>query len=135
MTGLDRRYTVPLVASPRQPARLYTAAAAGPPPSWRQGANAALYRSDDGGEHWVRLEQGLPQQFDAMVRQIAVDDAGTVVLPLAMNCSSARTRVIVGNGWQQSCPRSRHWSQCEHCAIPVFPPEATCPLIPLCEGG
>jgi photosystem II stability/assembly factor-like uncharacterized protein len=80
MAGLDRRYTVPLVASRRQPGRLYTAAAAGPPPSWRQGANAALYRSDDGGEHWVRLEQGLPQQFDAMVRQIAVDDAETLYI-------------------------------------------------------
>jgi hypothetical protein len=78
MSGLDRRYTVPLVASPQQPGRLYTAAAAGPPPGWHQGANAALYRSDDGGEHWVRLERGLPPQFDAMVRQIAVDDAGAV---------------------------------------------------------
>jgi len=80
MTGLDRRYTVPLMASRRRPGRLYTAAAAGPPPGWRQGANAALYRSDDGGEHWVRLEQGLPQQFDAMVRQIAVDDAETLYI-------------------------------------------------------
>lgn len=78
MSGLERRYTVPLVASRQQPGRLYTAAAAGPPPSWRQGANAALYRSDDGGEHWVHLEQGLPPQFDVMVRQLAVDDAGTV---------------------------------------------------------
>src|SRR5262245_49497606 len=80
MAGLDRRYTVPLVASRRQVGRLYTAAAAGPPPSWRQGANAALYRSDDGGEHWVRLAQGLPQRFDAMVRQIAVDDAETLYI-------------------------------------------------------
>jgi len=78
MTGLDRRYTVPLVSSRTAPGRLYAAAAAGPPPGWRQGANAALYRSDDGGEHWVRLEHGLPAQFDVMVRQIAVDRAGTV---------------------------------------------------------
>jgi photosystem II stability/assembly factor-like uncharacterized protein len=80
MSGLDRRYTVPLVASRQQPARLYTAAAAGPPPGWRQGANAALYRSDDGGEHWMRLEQGLPSPFDVMVRQIAVDDTDTVYI-------------------------------------------------------
>ena len=80
MTGLDRRYTVPLVASLQQPGRLYTAAAAGPPPGWRQGANAALYRSDDGGEHWLRLEQGLPPQFNTMVRQVAVDDAETVYI-------------------------------------------------------
>ncbi len=80
MTGLDRRYTVPLVASRQRPDQLYTAAAAGPPPGWRQGANAALYRSDDGGEHWLRLGQGLPSQFDAMVRQIAVDDAEAVYI-------------------------------------------------------
>jgi photosystem II stability/assembly factor-like uncharacterized protein len=80
MSGLDRRYTVPLVASRQQPARLYTAAAASPPPGWRQGANAALYRSDDGGEHWMRLEQGLPSPFDVMVRQIAVDDTDTLYI-------------------------------------------------------
>jgi photosystem II stability/assembly factor-like uncharacterized protein len=80
MSGLERRYTVPLVASRQRPGRLYTAAAAGPPPGWRQGANAALYRSDDGGEHWVRLEQGLPSPFDVMVRQIAVDEAEMVYI-------------------------------------------------------
>jgi photosystem II stability/assembly factor-like uncharacterized protein len=78
MTGLDRHYTVPLVASQLRPGRLYTAAAATPPPGWSRGANAALYRSDDDGEHWMRLEQGLPSPFDVMVRQIAVDDAGCV---------------------------------------------------------
>jgi photosystem II stability/assembly factor-like uncharacterized protein len=80
MSGLERRYTVPLVASRQRPGRLYTAAAASPPPGWRQGANAALYRSDDGGEHWERLEQGLPPQFDVMVRQIALDDEETLYI-------------------------------------------------------
>jgi photosystem II stability/assembly factor-like uncharacterized protein len=80
MSGLERRYTVPLVASRRRLGRLYTAAAAGPPPSWRQGADAALYRSDDGGEHWMRLAQGLPPQFDAMVRHMAADDADTLYI-------------------------------------------------------
>ncbi|MBI3326891.1 MAG: hypothetical protein HYZ81_09335 [Nitrospinae bacterium] len=80
MTGIDRRYTVPLVASRQRPERLYTAAAAAPPPGWRQGANAALYRSNDGGQHWKRLEEGLPPQFDAMVRQIAADDTETVYI-------------------------------------------------------
>jgi photosystem II stability/assembly factor-like uncharacterized protein len=98
MTGLDRRYTVPLVASRRRPGRLYTAAAAGPPPGWRQGANAALYRSDDGGEHWVRLEQGLPQQFDAMVRQIAVDDAETLYIAAGHELFISQDE---GDSWQR----------------------------------
>lgn len=76
--GLDRRYTIPCITVPNQPERLYTAAAAGPPPTWKTGANAAVYRSDDGGEHWMRLEQGLPEQFEVMVRSLILDEAGTV---------------------------------------------------------
>lgn len=71
--GLDRGYTVPCVVSSRRQGRIYTAAAAGPPPTWRTGANAAIYRSDDGGEHWTRLERGLPARFESMVQAIALD--------------------------------------------------------------
>ena len=98
MSGLEHRYTVPLVASQQGSERLYTAAAAGPPPSWRQGANAALYRSDDGGEHWVRLERGLPPQFDAMVRQIAVDDAGSVFIAAGPELFASYD---AGDSWQR----------------------------------
>ena len=77
-TGLDRSYTHPLVASSRSLEVLYTAAAATPPPGWKSGANVALYRSNDGGEHWMRLSEGLPEQFDTMVRQMAVDEEGGV---------------------------------------------------------
>ncbi len=75
MAGLERQYTTLCVASPELPERLYTVAAASPPPAWVRGANAALYRSNDGGEHWVQLEHGLPQQFNVMVRSLIVDQA------------------------------------------------------------
>lgn len=79
MEGLDRIYTVPFVASPKQQQRLYTAAAATTPPGWMKGgANAGIYRSDDGGDRWVRLEQGLPEKFNAMVRSLVLDEAGAV---------------------------------------------------------
>ncbi len=79
MTGLDRRYTVTLALSPRQAGeRLYVAAAATPPPGWREGANAALYRSDDAGERWQRLAGGLPERFDDMVSALVVDEEGDV---------------------------------------------------------
>jgi len=98
MSGLERRYTVPLVVSQQRPGRLYTAAAAGPPPSWGQGANAALYRSEDGGEHWVHLERGLPSQFDVMVRQIAVDDAGSVFIAAGPELFASHD---AGDNWQR----------------------------------
>ena len=75
-TGLDRRYTIPFVVSPERPNRVYTGASASPPPGWVKGANAAIYRSDDGGEQWVKLEGGLPPQFDTMLWAIALDKAG-----------------------------------------------------------
>src|SRR5216683_3536916 len=47
--GISKSYTVPLLAHPRVPGVVYTAAAAGPPPTWFMGANgadAAMFRSD-----------------------------------------------------------------------------------------
>ena len=80
MEGLDRRYTMPIVAAPGNPDVLFTAAAATPPPGWRKNgtADVALYRSRDGGDHWELLESGLPQPFDTMVRSIVQDKDGTL---------------------------------------------------------
>ncbi len=63
---------MPIVESPKRPGLLFTAAAATPPPGWRPSANCAIYRTMDGGDHWERLTEGLPEQFDIMVRQMAV---------------------------------------------------------------
>lgn len=76
--GLDRGYTVSLLVSRAQRHRVFVAAAAGPPPTWSRGADAAIYRSDNGGEHWTQLTDGLPSRFDTMVSAIVEDDAGRV---------------------------------------------------------
>jgi hypothetical protein len=49
--GLNRRYTVPLLVNAEGGSAIYTAAAAGPPPSWSRpaGADAQFFRSDDHG--------------------------------------------------------------------------------------
>jgi photosystem II stability/assembly factor-like uncharacterized protein len=73
--GITNRYTVPLLASQAE-GRLFTAAAAGPPPTWSAGTNAAIYRSDDRGNSWRRLEAGLPPRFEIMVGALVEDDAG-----------------------------------------------------------
>ncbi|HZQ35637.1 MAG TPA: exo-alpha-sialidase [Dehalococcoidia bacterium] len=76
--GLDRGYTVTFAASPADPNLVFTAAAATPPPGWRNGANAALYRSADGGEHWERLHDGLPERFDRMVGALVTERGNRV---------------------------------------------------------
>jgi photosystem II stability/assembly factor-like uncharacterized protein len=53
--GIDRTYTVPLLVANDDTDTIYTAAAAGPPPTWsigHAGADAALYRSEDGGRRF-----------------------------------------------------------------------------------
>jgi len=59
MDGLSRNYTIPLLVRDDGSRTIYTAAAAGPPPSWMgkaSGANALLFRSDDGGRSFNALE-------------------------------------------------------------------------------
>ncbi len=62
--GLTRRYTIPLLVSAPDSERIFTAAAMGPPPTWRvgpAGPDAILFRSDDRGESFtaVSAEQGF----------------------------------------------------------------------------
>jgi len=62
--GLTRSYTIPLLVSATDSERIFTAAAMGPPPTWRvspAGPDAILFRSDDRGESFtaVSAEQGF----------------------------------------------------------------------------
>jgi photosystem II stability/assembly factor-like uncharacterized protein len=73
--GIPNRYTVPLLVS-QVNGRLFTAAAAGPPPTWSSGVNGAIFRSDDRGGSWRLLEKGLPPRFDTMVSALVESDSG-----------------------------------------------------------
>ncbi len=74
--GIDRTYTVPLVIVEEDgKSALYTAAAAGPPPSWQvatRGADSAIFRSVDHGrtfevsERRFGPERGMPMRFREM---------------------------------------------------------------------
>jgi len=62
--GLTRSYTIPLLVGTPDSERIFTAAAMGPPPTWRvspAGPDAILFRSDDRGESFtaVSAEQGF----------------------------------------------------------------------------
>jgi photosystem II stability/assembly factor-like uncharacterized protein len=73
--GLDCRYMAQLTVHPKRPNVLFTAAAAGPPPSWRQaqGACTAFYRSENQGDSWEKVAGGLPDHFKAGPRAVAGD--------------------------------------------------------------
>lgn len=81
--GITRRYCSPLAVHKDMPNVLFTAAAAGPPLTWRgpEGANTEVYRSDDQGRNWTPLRNGFPQTIKGAVRAVACDpaDAGTVL--------------------------------------------------------
>ncbi len=56
--GLDRTYTVPLLVESERGNSIFTAAAAGPPPTWtgsQFGANAMVYQSHDRGASFTAL--------------------------------------------------------------------------------
>jgi photosystem II stability/assembly factor-like uncharacterized protein len=56
--GLTRSYTIPLLVSSHDSDKIFTAAAMGPPPTWRvgpTGPDAILYRSDDRGETFTAI--------------------------------------------------------------------------------
>lgn len=77
--GLDgRRYTpAPLVTHGARPGVLFCSVAAVGPGDWRrpEGGDAAFCRSDDGGQSWTTLLEGLPKPLVAIPRAIAVDPA------------------------------------------------------------
>jgi len=74
-TGMDRGYMAQLVIHPKRPKVVFTAAAAGPPPTWTQpqGGDAAFYRSDDQGHTWRQLSGGLPEHINPAPRFAAGD--------------------------------------------------------------
>lgn len=91
------RYTVPLLVTRGWTGALLTVAAEGPPPTWTHGVRGAIYKSDDGGRNWRRIERGLPGQLDRMVSSIIEDDAGRI-------CAAAGGQIFLsedgGESWQ-----------------------------------
>ena len=76
MDGLDHRYMSQIIVHPDRPQVLFTAAAEVPPPFWfkrPEGANSAVYRSDNQGESWQRLVGGLPEVMVPAPRAVAGD--------------------------------------------------------------
>jgi photosystem II stability/assembly factor-like uncharacterized protein len=75
--GLNRTYTVPLMLSGGGHPAIYTAAAAGPPPTWSAGARGAdsvIFRSVDRGESFEIIDRGFGVQRGMVMRFRAASD-------------------------------------------------------------
>jgi photosystem II stability/assembly factor-like uncharacterized protein len=71
-----RAYTpAPLVTRASRPGVLFSSVAANGPGDWSrpEGGDTAFCRSDDGGQTWTTLTDGLPRPMAAIPRAIAVD--------------------------------------------------------------
>ena len=97
ISGLDRTYQHPLVESKNHAGLMYCAASSTGPPGWAEGANAAIYRSDDNGDHWSQLEGGLPPNFDDMIYCMKVDDDDVVYVATESQIYSSRDQ---GANWK-----------------------------------
>ena len=81
--GLSRSYTIPIVVRYGRDA-VYTAAAAGPPPTWSMGpvgADALMFRSSDRGETFRPLAtgDGIPHASRGMVMRLREDSSGVLL--------------------------------------------------------
>lgn len=78
--GINRTYTVPLLVLGGNHNSIYTAAAAGPPPTWSgtsRGADAILFRSGDRGASFHPIGNGFRPQRGMLMRLRPVpDDSG-----------------------------------------------------------
>lgn len=94
---LPHRYTVPLLATRARYRSLLTVAAEGPPPTWSDGVNGAIYKSSDGGRSWRKLTRGLPEKLDRMASCLIEDDSGRITAAIG-------GRILLsddgGEGWQ-----------------------------------
>ncbi|HZT07640.1 MAG TPA: hypothetical protein VFC51_11460 [Chloroflexota bacterium] len=73
--GLDRDYMHDFVLRPGERSTLFMTTANGTPPAWLRPtkAEAALFRSADGGLSWRQLGGGLPSSMERMVWAVAGD--------------------------------------------------------------
>lgn len=70
-----------LVLHPRQPDLMFISASQHGPGAWRNThfAGARISRSKDGGRTWEILQNGLPDQMQASIEALCIEDAGETV--------------------------------------------------------
>jgi len=82
--GLRRSYTIPILAGASDGGSIYTAAAAGPPPTWSvgpSGADALMFRSSDRGETFrtIAAGDGATDSMRGMVMRFFEEPGGALL--------------------------------------------------------
>ena len=100
--GLHSIYMRPIALHPRDPQRLFTAAATGSPPTWNrpEGAATIIYRSANGGTDWEPIMEGLPPTLHGAVDAMAVDLEDTDTLYAGTTEGQVLVSRSLGDSWQ-----------------------------------
>lgn len=111
---LSRAYTSLIVAHPTIPDRLYVAASDGPPPDWftrEKRADAVFFVSEDGGETFTEIHDGLPALAKEPYTSLVVDPRDTNVLYLSSGDGTIRVSDDLGMSWRvliEGLPHVQH---------------------------
>jgi photosystem II stability/assembly factor-like uncharacterized protein len=70
-------FVVQFAFDPIEPNRLYVGTGRGHPPEWAKTRTASgeMFRSDDGGDTWRKLGEGLPERLESRINTVLVDPA------------------------------------------------------------
>lgn len=97
--GLDRSYTVPLAMLAADGKVLCVGAAGKTPGQWKaEGADAAIYRSEDWGGTWVVAKGPFP--LKGMIASIIVDPANREHILAGTNDGMLLQSKDLGNSWE-----------------------------------
>lgn len=97
--GLSHWYFIPLAVLSSDATVLCVGAANTPPPAWRTtGADAAIYRSEDGGDHWRPAEGPFPTR--GMVTSIVTDPEQSARLFVGTTDGVLLTSADGGASWR-----------------------------------
>jgi hypothetical protein len=97
--GLSRNYTVPLFVAPGESSRVFTAAAAGPPPFWSTGpagADAVMFRSLDAGQSFEAIGDNVLPERGMVMRLKADPESEGDFFAVTTDGSVIRTREMGG---------------------------------------
>lgn len=121
--GMTRDYFHDFLVRPGAASSLFLATARGSPPAWLRptGAEAAIYRSEDGGLTWGQLGGGLPSSLERMVWGLAEDpvDEGRLYAALADYPSNLREGATAGGEVWASLDQGDTWTAVYETASPV----------------